>query len=382
MRRSGGPPNIGGTGENLTRPANLFGHLLTHAPTTVGGWTSSRVPPSATFAHLGPFGGGPSRVRFPATGVSPVQSFQLVAPLTGHAMPVQSNNVITRNLLQRNGVSASSAMLPRRNGVSESSDMLARGNHHFSFQWPQPHFAAPSNGINTEVSVQIHPNYYPNSILMNRPSVPRQPPCTCTSRSFSQFLAQPQQEMPIQFRMEHGVPSGPILVASNPLTTSSVLGASGSSRAQSVGLLNSVRSARRGALTQEAGNIFVQQREPIGRNDELMGFSGGLLHGHALLAGTESVQRTVPMGTNIGLYHGHMPLGGPRSVPRRQPTGLFASTTRGGDRATAVATNDPMAWRLARMIRTREAMTRARADILAAARGRGRQGGANRELSD
>ena len=113
-----------------------------------------------------------------------------------------------------------------------------------------------------------------------------------------------------------------------------------------------------------------------------MGFGGGLLHGHALLAGTESVQRTVLMGTNVGLYHGHTPLGGPRSVPCRQPTGLFASTTRGGDQAIAVATNDPMAWRLARMIRIRETMTRARTDILAAARGRGRQGGANQEMSN
>ena len=173
-------------------------------------------------------------------------------------MLVQSNNDITRNLLPRNGVSASSAMLPWRNGVSESSDMLARSNHHFSFQWPQPHFAAPSNDINTEVSVQIHPNYYPNSFLVNRPSVPRQPPCTCTSRSFSQFLAQPQQEMPIQFRMEHGVPSGPISVASNPLSASSVLGASASSRTQSASLLNGINSACHGTLTQEAGNRIVQ----------------------------------------------------------------------------------------------------------------------------
>ena len=172
--------------------------------------------------------------------------------------------------------------------------------------------------------------------------------------------------------MEHGVPSGPILAVSNPLTTLSVLGASGSSRAQSVGLLNSVRSTHRGALTQEAGNRFVQRREPIGRSDELTGLNGGLLHGHALLAGTGSVQHTICA----------TPLGSPESVLRRHPTGMFASTTRGGDRATAAMTNDPMAWRLTRMVRIREIMTRARADILAAARGRGRQDGANQELSD
>lgn len=162
------------------------------------------------------------------------------------------------------------------------------------------------------------------------------------------------------------------------------------------------------------GALLVGTR-PMQRT-ELTGFGGGRLHGHTLLAGTGSVQPMVPMGFNIGLLHGHTPLGGPRSVSRRQPTGLFASTTRGGDRATAAATNEPTARRLTRMVRIGETTTRARADILAgnhrvfhssciiflkckcdtcltqyfcfifvsgaAARGRGRHGGANQELSD
>lgn len=221
--------------------------------------------------------------------------------------------------------------------------------------------------------------------------------------------------------VERGVLAGLILVASNPLNASSMLGAPGSSQAQSVGLLNGVNSTCHGALTIETCNIFVQRRELICRNNELpflmdgelafaflvgtgfvqltkltgfevgclhrdallvgtrpmqptelTGFDGGHLHGRALLAGTGSVQCTVPVGFIIDL-HGHTLLGGPRSVlctgvrylRALEPTSLLASTTRGGDRATAATTNEPMVWCLNRIVRIVESAARARANILA-----------------
>ena len=122
-----------------------------------------------------------------------------------------------------------------------------RGDRRFSFKTPEPHFA-PSSDINYGSSAQNNPNSYLDSILANRPLVPCQPLCTRTSHSNLQFMAWPRQEVPLQFLVERGVIGGLIPVASNSLKALSVLGASGSSRAQTVGLLNDVNSACRVTL--------------------------------------------------------------------------------------------------------------------------------------
>ena len=126
------------------------------------------------------------------------------------------------------------------------------------FPVPQSHSATPNDDINSRAPAQIQANYYLDSVLANRPTISLQPLCTCTSQPFSQFLALPGEEVPIQFLVECGVLNGPISVASNPLSASSVLGASASSRTQSASLLNGINSACLGTLTQEAGNRIVQ----------------------------------------------------------------------------------------------------------------------------
>ena len=96
-------------------------------------------------------------------------------------------------------------------------------------------------------------------------------------------MARPHQEVPLQFLVERGVIGGLIPVASNSLNASSVLGVLGSSRAQSVGMLNGTNSGCRVVLPRETDK-FLCSGEPICHDNKL-----------AFLMGAGSMSRGEPI---------------------------------------------------------------------------------------
>ncbi|XP_037438243.1 uncharacterized protein LOC119305978 [Triticum dicoccoides] len=117
---------------------------------------------------------------------------------------------------------------------------------------------------------------------------------------------------------------------------------------------------------------------------EMMGFDVHSLH-RRVLTGTGFVHRTELIGYDISLFR-HTLLAGPgyvsrlNSGTRQMMESSGTGMTREDNRAAA--RNESILRRMNRMVRILEDGRRARADILAASRGRGRRGGGNRTLPD
>ncbi|KAM3259297.1 hypothetical protein ACQJBY_050847 [Aegilops geniculata] len=408
MEQPGGQSSTGG--ENQAERSNPLGYLLT-ASSAIG---RVQAPLRASYEHLGPFRGGAPRFGPSTASVSPARSPQFNNLLANRTVSAGSNNGVGHGLpfpmpprvVQGQGSRYHATV---RDGVLPSSLMQARSADHFTFQSSEPRSMAPNRG-----------NHF-----------------------YSQFLAPPRQVVPAQFL------GGLTPTASGVVNASSALGASESTRAQSVFLLNSVDSGQRDVLAREAGTSIMQRREPTRRVGELaflpgtgsvqgvdpLGFDDGLhhersllvgtgsvqhttgfddtrLHGHSLLASTRPALRMEMMGFEVHSLHRRVLLTGTGFVHRTElicfDIGVFRHTllavpgyvsrlsagtrqmmessgagmTHEDNRAVVAVRNEAILRRLNRMVRVLEDGRRARADILAASRGRGRRGGGNLALPD
>ncbi|KAI4989302.1 hypothetical protein ZWY2020_036619 [Hordeum vulgare] len=296
-----------------------------------------------------------------------------------------------------------------RNGVLPPSLVQARSTDHFTFQSPQPRSVAPDRGN----------RFYPQFLAPPRQAVPAQFPggpaptasgvlnasSSQSTRAQSVFLLSSGRRDALAREAATGIMQrrepptrrvGGAFLAQLAGTGSVQRGFDGGLLHERPLLVGTAGSAQRAMGFGDARLLHGQSllaRIRAALREEMMRFDDDVdgLHRRTLLAGTGFAPRTEPIGFFYVGLHTRTLLAGPGYVSRRQSTGLGAGTAQmmesSGDdnRAAAAAAatrNEAILWRRNRMVRIQGDATRARADILAASRGRGGRGGGSRAPPD